>query len=59
MKILRYSLKTLDKLDEAKARKKAKIEYIDIEKVSTKSKSIPLDSDLAIAIESFNPLDLF
>jgi len=59
MKILHHSLKTLDELDEAEAREKAKTKRVDIEEVSTKSKSIPLDSDLAIAIKSFNPLDPF
>jgi len=59
MKMLYYSLKTLDKLDEAKAREKAKTEYINTEEVSIESKLIPLDSDLVTAIESFNPLDPF
>jgi hypothetical protein len=57
--MLRRSLKTLDKLDKAKAYKKAKAECVIIEEVTTKSELIPLDFDLATAIESFNPLDPF
>ena len=57
MKMLYYSLKTLDKLDEAKAREKAETEYVNIEEAFIESEPIPLDSDLAIIIESFNPLD--
>jgi hypothetical protein len=59
MKILHHSLKTLDELDEAKARKKAETERVTVKEITTKSKLILLDSDLAIAIESFNPLDPF
>jgi len=59
MKILYRGLKTLDKLDEVEAYKKAEAERINIEEVTIESKPIPLDSDLAIAIKSFNPLDLF
>jgi len=59
MKILRYGLKTLDKLDKAKVREKAKVECIIIEEVTIESEPISLNSDLAIAIESFNPLDPF
>jgi len=56
---LRRGLKTLDKLDEAEAREKAGAERVNIEEVTIESKPIPLDSDLAIAIESFDPLDPF
>ena len=59
MKILYYSLKTLDKLDKAEARNKAKIERIIIEEATTNPKPIPLDSDLATTIKPFNPLDPF
>jgi len=59
MKILRRGLKTLDELDKAEAREKAKIEYIITEEATIKSKPIPLDSNLATAIKSFNPLDPF
>jgi len=59
MKILRRGLKTLDKLDEAKACEKAKTERVNTEEVSIESKPIPLDSDLAITIKSFDPLDPF
>jgi len=59
MKILYHSLKTLDKLDKAEACKKAKTDRIIIEEVTIKPKPIPLDSDLATTIESFNPLDPF
>ena len=59
IKILRRGLKTLDKLDEAEAREKAGAERVNIEEVTIESKPIPLDSDLAIAIESFDPLDPF
>ncbi|KAH8747581.1 hypothetical protein F5882DRAFT_311876, partial [Hyaloscypha sp. PMI_1271] len=59
MKILRHGLRTLDELDKAKARERTKTERISIEEVTIKSKPIPLDSDLAITIESFNPLDPF
>ena len=57
--MLRRSLKTLDKLDEAEACEKAETERIIVEEATTKSKPIPLDSDLATTIESFNPLDPF
>jgi len=59
MKILRCSLKTLDELDKAKAREKAEIEHTTIKEAATKSEPVPLNSDLVIAIESFNPLDPF
>jgi non-homologous end joining protein Ku len=59
MKMLRRGLKTLDELDEAKAYKKAKAERVIIEEATIESKPIPLDSDLATTIESFNPLDPF
>ena len=59
MKILRRGLKTLDKLDEAKACEKAKTERVNTEEVSIESMPIPLDSDLAITIKSFDPLDPF
>ena len=59
IKILRRSLKTLDKLDEAKAREKAEMEHVNTEEASIESKPIPLDSDLATTIKSFNPLDPF
>jgi len=59
MKILYRGLKTLDKLDKAKACEKAETEYITAEEVTIKPKTIPLDSDLVTAIKSFNPLDPF
>jgi len=59
MKILRRSLKTLDKLDKVEAYKKAKTKYIITEETIIESEPIPLDSDLTTAIESFNPLDPF
>jgi len=59
MKILHYSLKTLDELDEAKACKKVEVDRIIIERATPKSELPPLDSDLTTAIESFDPLDPF
>jgi hypothetical protein len=59
MKMLYYSLKTLDKLDKTEVYKKAEAEYINIGEVSAESEPTPLDSDLAITIESFDPLDPF
>ena len=59
MKILYYGLKTLDKLDKAKVYEKAETEYIITKEATTKSKLIPLDSDLATTIKSFNSLDPF
>ena len=59
MKILRRGLKTLDELDEAKAREKAKAEYIIIEEATLEARPTPLDSDLTATIESFDPLDPF
>jgi hypothetical protein len=55
--MLRRSLKTLDELDEAKACEKAETERVIVEEVTIESELIPLDSDLATAIESFDPLD--
>jgi len=57
--MLCHGLKTLDELDEAEACEKAETERVNTEEAVTESEPIPLDSDLAIAIESFDPLDPF
>jgi hypothetical protein len=57
--MLYYSLLTLDKLDKVEVHEKAEVERINIEEVSIESEPISLDSNLAITIESFNPLDSF
>jgi hypothetical protein len=59
MKMLYRGLKTLDELDEAETYKKAEIECINIEEISIEFEPIPLDSNLTVAIESFDPLDPF